>query len=406
MDFSIGSTIKLSDINDFTTATNICIKPEKLQKSKESIKLDKKFKISLSDCLSCNGCISSVETSLISQQDFESMVDSLQKCRNRKKIMILSYQSLSAVARVYNMDTKTISKYIADMFYKLAISLHAAALEFAEKVSKNSPYICSSCPGIVRYIENVYPSYVTYLSTVKSPQQIQSSLLRSCIFKNENLYIATLMPCHDRKLESSQTKFLSNNNSKDIDCVVSTSDLLTYIKKTKLSSNVGKIFTPFLQETEIEPYIGLGSDGFLQHSFVHTEQKFDLNIKYDQIKNGLANLNVKGSKYLYTYAYGYKNIQYIIQKLKKPKQNLQYIELMACDEGCLNGAGQFTTIQERDNSLPDMKNEQNDTSYNYEKIVNSYEKLKSTVPNKTFKKIVYTNFNSVTVNSTDLTIEW
>lgn len=39
--------------------------------------------------------------------------------------------------------------------------------------------------------------------------------------------------------------------------------------------------------------------------------------------------------------YGFKNIQNTVQKLKRSKLKLDYVEIMACPSGCINGSGQF-----------------------------------------------------------------
>lgn len=40
-------------------------------------------------------------------------------------------------------------------------------------------------------------------------------------------------------------------------------------------------------------------------------------------------------------AYGFRNIQNIVQKLKRGRCNYHFIEVMACPSGCLNGGGQI-----------------------------------------------------------------
>jgi iron only hydrogenase large subunit-like protein len=40
-------------------------------------------------------------------------------------------------------------------------------------------------------------------------------------------------------------------------------------------------------------------------------------------------------------AYGFRNIQNIIRKIKQGKCEYDYVELMACPSGCVNGGGQI-----------------------------------------------------------------
>jgi iron only hydrogenase large subunit-like protein len=51
-------------------------------------------------------------------------------------------------------------------------------------------------------------------------------------------------------------------------------------------------------------------------------------------------LEIGGKRVLkFAAAYGFKNIQNIIRNIKRGKSDYDYIELMACPGGCLNGGG-------------------------------------------------------------------
>lgn len=49
-------------------------------------------------------------------------------------------------------------------------------------------------------------------------------------------------------------------------------------------------------------------------------------------------------------AYGFRNIQNLVQKLKRGRCPYHYVEVMACPAGCLNGGGQL--------QAPDMPNKE------------------------------------------------
>jgi len=44
-------------------------------------------------------------------------------------------------------------------------------------------------------------------------------------------------------------------------------------------------------------------------------------------------------------AYGFQHIQNIIRKLKTQRCDYEYVELMACPSGCINGGGQIKPKQ-------------------------------------------------------------
>ena len=42
-------------------------------------------------------------------------------------------------------------------------------------------------------------------------------------------------------------------------------------------------------------------------------------------------------------AYGFRNIQTLVQKMKRHACDYDFVEVMACPSGCLNGGGQVST---------------------------------------------------------------
>lgn len=43
----------------------------------------------------------------------------------------------------------------------------------------------------------------------------------------------------------------------------------------------------------------------------------------------------------FAFAYGFRNIQNIVQQMKRQKCSYDFVEIMACPSGCLNGGGQI-----------------------------------------------------------------
>jgi hypothetical protein len=57
-----------------------------------------------------------------------------------------------------------------------------------------------------------------------------------------------------------------------------------------------------------------------------------------------SSLPVQGRSLKFGRAYGFRNIQSVILKLKREKCDLDFIEVMACPSGCNNGGGQIKII--------------------------------------------------------------
>lgn len=123
--------------------------------------------------------------------------------------------------------------------------------ETLDKTNRNLPMLASSCPGWVCYAEKTHGSFILpYISTTRSAQvklrkpsvnetaktndrnihqQIMGMLVKEFLSKklgvgSNRMYHVTVMPCYDKKLEASREDFYSEvNNSKDVDCVITSS---------------------------------------------------------------------------------------------------------------------------------------------------------------------------------------
>lgn len=153
-----------------------------------------------------------------------------------------------------------------DTTFSREFSLIESQREFVERFrernndSKKLPILTSVCPGWICYAEKTHGSFILpyirsfdffnfYLinfssltkikyinSTVKSPQQIMGSLVKDYLCKNifditpDSIYHVCVMPCYDKKLESSRKDFFNEfHQSKDVDCVLSTSPFDTLL---------------------------------------------------------------------------------------------------------------------------------------------------------------------------------
>ena len=111
-----------------------------------------------------------------------------------------------------------------------------------------------------------------------------------------------------------------------------------------MRDKVGAIFNKEFEKTDqVYTHFGGGSDGYLENVLVYAAKELfnhDLkheDIVYHQLKNSdfkEVNLEINGQvKLKFAFAYGFRNIQNIVQKLKKKNCPYQYIEIMACPSG-------------------------------------------------------------------------
>jgi iron only hydrogenase large subunit-like protein len=259
------------------------------------------------------------------------------------------------------------------------------------------PMIISSCPGWVCYAEKTQPEVIPYMSTVKSAQQILGQLLKQRLAMAEKtkdpaatatggkkLFLVSIQPCFDKKLEASRLDFFDEeDDTNEIDLVLSTTELWEILeKKAAEGEDASHEVATFMQsitpdsiegEDHIEHLFrcysadgekfmtavesNRGSGGYLEYLMRYVssltadkesdgmdeeEEHQQEELPYHVGRNtDIAEVNQHGLKF--AKIYGFRNIQSLMLKLKRGKCDYDFVEVMACPSGCLNGGGQLRT---------------------------------------------------------------
>ncbi|XP_071965340.1 cytosolic Fe-S cluster assembly factor narfl-like isoform X2 [Antedon mediterranea] len=363
---NFSGALRLTDLDDFITPSQECVKPVKVNRisgKTAAIKIEadgshyqvetdgiktklEKAEITLNDCLACSGCITSAESVLITQQSQQELYRILGENKgltteeqSQRKLVVVSIspQSRASLAAKYKINSQEAAEkltgflkqlgvdYVFDTTFARNLSLLESQYEFIRrynnKATKGSlPMLASACPGWVCYAEKTHGSYVLpYISTTKSPQQIMGSLVKDYLARIHGLtpdmvYHVTVMPCFDKKLEASREDFYNDiYKTRDVDCVI----------------------------TSAEVDMMLDSEG-LSLADIESRQLDSLNKDFKEVI-----LEHEGEVVLrFALAYGFRNIQNLVQKLKRGKSLYHCVEVMACPSGCLNGGGQIRPLDD------------------------------------------------------------
>ena len=326
------------------------------------------------------------------------------------------------------------------MLFKLdEFILYTLNLCYKEFKNENNCIITSECPGWICYAEKkVGNEAFKYMSKIKSPQQIFSILIRSVLkdkFGNDdNYFISSIMPCFDKKIESVR-------NKDEINCVISTIELCDEIDKVFKDFNYNDIknvkvnFSEFKKLmnnynsnnlSEFKLYLEKNYKDYKLENEYHTKINFSSNAYCEFILSKIEEENNnyiierkdgknKDIKEIIIYkdnskneiykklciAYGFRNIQNIVRNIKRNKLDYDYIELMACPGGCINGGGQIKENNQNRELLKliseKLKNDNNIISFkNSEYKINDLLNIK--VEENTFKQ----NFKAIEYSMSDL----
>lgn len=345
-------------------------------------------KIFLSDCLACDSCVSAEEGIQVSQQnakDFFQVLNLNKKCDTSKhRVLAVSVcpQSLPYFAAKFSLSVTDASRrlcgflkslgvhYVFDTTIAADFSILESQKEFVRRFRQHNeeepalPMLTSACPGWVRYAERVLGHPVTpHLCTAKSPQQIMGSLVKDYFARRQNLspdkiFHVIVAPCYDKKLEALQEDILTaSRGSRGTDCVLTSGEIAQMMEQSDVSVREAALDTLFgnVKEEELRRHDGAGSDGYLAHIFRHAAKELfneDVGeVTYRALRNKdfqEVTLEKSGEVLLrFAAAYGFRNIQNVVLKLKKGKFPYHFVEVLACAGGCLNGRGQAQTADGR-----------------------------------------------------------
>ncbi len=228
--------------------------------------------------------------------------------------------------------------------------------EFAEKLAKGEklPLFTSCCPAWVKYAENRHPDIMHQVSTCKSPQQMFGSVIKE-YFKDKSAadgkksFVVSIMPCTAKKAEAKRPEF-NHDGIDDVDLVLTTQELANMIYEAGIS------FEKLEPEALDMPFGMFSGAGLIFGVTGGVTEAVVRKIAEEKTHNAINNIRFCGARGMegvkefefplgdrmlrIAVVSGLKNADDLIRKLKSGEVHYDFIEVMACPGGCINGAGQ------------------------------------------------------------------
>ncbi|KAJ1924220.1 Cytosolic Fe-S cluster assembly factor nar1 [Tieghemiomyces parasiticus] len=349
--------------------------------------------ISLNDCLACSGCITSAESLLITAQSHRELAQRLAAnaeahAAGRPQdaalvVVSVAPQAYAALATRHGLTvTQTARRVTAalkalgvelvfDTGFARDLSLLRIAREFVARRTRNAgplPLLASACPGWVCYAEKTHDYALPYVSTTRSPQQVTGALVKTYLTPRppSEVYHVCVMPCYDKKLEASREDFrLPGTEVREVDCVIATHELELFLADHGRADLRQAPEVPLDQPlSKLDPELGLAraagtsSGGYLEYIMAHAARElFHIPLDAAAVERGEGGIQIRtvrnadfrevtlilpdGTVGLrFAAAYGFRNIQTLVRKLKLGRCSYDFVEVMACPSGCINGGGQ------------------------------------------------------------------
>lgn len=317
-------------------------------------------------CIGCGQCVTVCPTGALREKDEitrvkEALADS------SKYVIVGSAPSVrAAIAEEFgnpvgtNGEGKMFTalrligfKKVFDVNCSADFTIMEEATELLGRITNGGtlPMFTSCCPGWITYMEKNFPDLLDHLSTCKSPQNMFGALIKHVFSKKEgidpkDIFVVSVMPCTGKKGEKTRTY---TEGIVDVDAVLTTRELARLIKNNAIDFNAlpdGTLDSPFGEYTGAGLIFG-ATGGVMEAALRTAAVKLGgkkAPLEFTQVRglDGVksAEYDVNGIKVKVAVVNGIGNANELCQMVRDGKADYQFIEVMTCPGGCVNGGGQ------------------------------------------------------------------
>ncbi|MDT8717440.1 iron hydrogenase small subunit [Clostridium sp. 19966] len=322
------------------------------------------------NCLLCGQCIVSCPVDALSEKLHMERVKNALADEEKHVIVAMAPSVRTSLGELFNMGfgvdvtgkTYTALRMLGfdkifDINFGADMTIMEEATELKQRIEKNGPFpmFTSCCPGWVRLAQNYYPEYLGNLSSAKSPQQIFGTASKTYYpsiagIDPKKVFTVTVMPCTSKKFEADMEEMQTEDGLREIDAVITTRELAKMIKDAKINFAT-------LEDSAADPAMGeysgagviFGATGGVMEAALRSAKDFIENkdlkeVEYTAVRGlkGIkeASVEIAGNTYNVAVINGGANFFSFMNSGKLNEKQYHFIEVMACEGGCINGGGQ------------------------------------------------------------------
>ncbi|HEY9113357.1 MAG TPA: NADH-dependent [FeFe] hydrogenase, group A6 [Bacteroidales bacterium] len=325
--------------------------------------------LNTSSCVNCGQCIMVCPTGALTEKNhFPQIQEAL---NNPAKRVVVQYAPSISVSMaeelgmpagtdingILNAALRKIGfDHVFDSSFSADLTIMEESAELIDRVSNGGtlPMITSCCPGWVKYAEEFASDFIPNLSSCKSPQQMMGAIIKTYFAEKENLkpeeiFSVSIMPCTAKKFEAQRVE-MTNEGISDVDAVLTTRELTKFLKLYGIDmfniqpeltdsplgfrSTAGKLFgaSGGVMEAAIRTaHFKLTGKELVQFQVPAVrgfEGRKETKLNINALELGIAVVN------------GLANAKKLLDEIRNGRNDIHFIEVMACPGGCIGGGGQ------------------------------------------------------------------
>jgi len=218
------------------------------------------------------------------------------------------------------------------------------------------PTFTSCCPGWINFAERHMPEILPWLSTTKSPQQVLGAIAKTWLpgrmnFDPKKIRVVSIMPCTAKKDEIVRPQ-LVHDGVPEVDVVLTTREFARLLKREGVDFRA-------LEPSEFDnPYMSafsgagaiFGTTGGVMEAALRTiyaivngrelEQVELAQLRgFEGVRAATVDLGGDVGEVKVAMAHGLKPTRQIVEAVLAGKADFDFIEIMACPGGCVDGGG-------------------------------------------------------------------
>ena len=325
--------------------------------------------LNISSCVNCGQCVVVCPTGTLKERNYLTEIKTALNNTELTKVIQYAPAVTVSIAEAFNLEPgkdligllntalrKIGFDAVFDTSFSADLTIMEESAELVDRIRNGGilPMITSCCPAWIKYAEQFVPEMLPNISSCKSPQQMMGAIVKSYYaqikgIEPEKIYSVSVMPCTAKKFEHNREEMLHKGIA-DVDAAITTRELIKLIKLHGIDlqhlspepadlplgtrSTAGKIFGAS----------GGVMEAALRTAYYNLTGKELEALKIPQIRGfegrKEAHITIDGLTVGVAVVSGLKNARILLEEIKAGRNDIHFIEVMACPGGCINGGGQ------------------------------------------------------------------